>query len=83
MKLLRNNLDRLEGLFKDSQEQAEKSKDEYEVKLLEVNDRIRTVEAENIDLKGKHEILFKLCRSYINRFENTVEVNENMNEEGR
>ena len=69
LRQLKNNFQRLESLFQDSLEEVNKVKTEYEAKLIEANDKYRTVKAENEELKEKVDVLFKLGRSYINRKE--------------
>ena len=75
LRLLKNHFQRLESLFKETSEELEKVKTDYEAKLTEANDKFRTVKAENEELKEKVDVLFKLGRSYINRKEkNTDEI---------
>ena len=81
LRQLKNNFERLESLFQDSLEEVNQVKSEYEAKLIEANDRFRTVKAENEELKEKVDVLFKLGRSYINRKENPPKTNnENLDE---
>ena len=51
-------------------------KSDYEAKLIEANDKFRTVKAENQELKEKVDVLFKLGRSYINRKESKPDKKE-------
>ena len=51
-------------------------KSDYEAKLIEANDKYRTVKAENEELKEKIDVLFKLGRSYINRKDNKPDEKE-------
>ena len=69
LRALKNNFERLQSLFHDTQEEANKVKAEYEAKLIEANDKYRQVKAENEELREKVDILFKLGRSYINNKE--------------
>ena len=71
LKLLKKSFQRLESMYQDAQEEANNVKSEYEAKIMEANDRVRTITAENEALKEKVDILFKLGRSYINQKENT------------
>ena len=73
LRLLKNNFQRLELLFKESSEELKKVKIEYEDKLTEANDKYRSVKAENEELKEKVDVLFKLGRSYINRKEKNTD----------
>ena len=70
LRQLKNNFERLESLFQDSLEEVNQVRSEYEAKLMEANDKFRSVKAENEELKEKVDVLFKLGRSYINRKEN-------------
>ena len=69
IKRLQNNFQRLEGLFKDSLDEAEKNKAEYEDKIVSLSENLRVTKAENIELKERIDVLFKLGRSYLNRVE--------------
>ena len=51
-------------------------KSDYGAKLIEANDKYRTVKAENEELKEKVDVLFKLGRSYINRKDNKPDEKE-------
>ena len=69
LKSLKSNFKRLEALYQETLEEADKNNSEYEAKLMEANDKFRVVKAENEELKEKVDVLFKLGRSYINRKE--------------
>ena len=82
---MRNNFERLEQLLQDSLEENNKLNSEYETKLNEANDILRTVKTENEELKEKVEVLFKLGRGYINKHEkkqhdNPITTEDNPNE---
>ena len=69
LRSLKNNFERLEALYHESLEEVDKTKAEYEARLMEANDKFRHVKSENEELKEKVDVLFKLGRSYINRKE--------------
>lgn len=69
LKFLKSSFERLETLYHESLDEVEKTKSEYEAKLMEAHDIFRNVKAENEELKEKVDVLFKLGRSYINRKE--------------
>ena len=71
LKFLKKSFQRLETMYHDAREENNTVKSEYEAKLMEANDKIRTITVENEALKEKVDILFKLGRSYINQKENT------------
>ena len=77
---LKKNFERLEALFQDSLEEVNQVRSEYEGKLIEANENYRAVKAENVELKERVDILFKLGRSYINRREN-YEIQSTKNKE--
>ena len=49
--------------------EKEAIKNEYEAKLSKANERFRVTKAENVELKERNEVLYKLGRSNINFFE--------------
>ena len=76
LRSLKNNFERLESLFQDSLEEVNNVRSEYEAKLVEANDKFRTVKEENEALKEKVDVLFKLGRSYIDRNEKNEARND-------
>ena len=72
-RILKNNFDRLESMYKDNLEEFDKVKSEYEARLIKANDDYDVVKSENEVLKEKVDVLFKLGRSYIN---NSRKVNK-------
>ena len=79
-RILKNNFERLEGMYHDSLEEVNQVKSEYESKVIIANDNFTVIQAENEVLKEKIDILFKLGRSYLNRNTSTNK-NEERNEE--
>ena len=77
--MLRNNFERLESLLQESQEENNKIRSEYEAKLSDTNDKLRTTKAENEELREKVDVLFKLGRGYINK-QGRKPVSEAMND---
>ena len=80
LKNLKYNFLRLGGLLKNALNENENIKNDYEAKLLAANEQFRITKAENVELKGKVEILYKLSKSYIkrvNKVENESEDQEN------
>ena len=69
MKQLKNNFERLESLLKDAMEENLKTRSEYEAKLLEANDKLDVSKAENAELQEKVDILFKLGKEYLDKYE--------------
>ena len=67
LKTLKSNFERLENILKDTLDEAQETKNVYEQKLNEANDSVRDATAENVILKERVEILFKLSKSYLNR----------------
>ena len=57
IKHLTNSFQRLEGILKDTIDEAEESKSQYEAKLLEADDIIRVAKTENEELKERLNIL--------------------------
>ena len=60
LRSLKNNFERLEALYHESSEEVDKTKAEYEARLMEANDKFRHVKSENEELKEKVDVLFKL-----------------------
>ena len=75
LKSLKNNFERIEVLLQDSLEENEKLKSDYESKLIEANNNLRIVKTENEELNEKVEVLFKLGRGYINKYEKKKQGN--------
>ena len=69
LKKLKNDFQRLESLLQDSLEENNKMKSEHDEKLSEAYDNLRIVKTENEELKEKVDVLFKLGRGYINKYE--------------
>ena len=69
LKALKSNFKRLEGLFKDTLDEGEKTKAEYQAKLLEATEEVRVLKSDNTALKERIDILYKLAKSYLDRFE--------------
>ena len=69
VKLLKNNFERLESLLQEALDENNKIKSEYEAKLIDANDKLRVTKTENEELKEKVDVLFKLGRGYINKYE--------------
>ena len=65
-RILKNNFERLQAMYYDTQEETNKIKSEYETKLISANDKLERILSENEVLKEKVDVLFKLGRSYIN-----------------
>ena len=66
---LKKNFDRLNALYQESKLEVEKVKAEYKVKLDEALDNFRRVTTENEELKERVDVLFKLGREYINKYD--------------
>ena len=66
---LQNNFQRLEALFQEAMDEANKKNSDYEAKLLEANEKTRLAQAENEELRERVDVLFKLGRGYINKKE--------------
>ena len=66
-RILKNNFERLEGMYHDSLEEVNKTKSEYEARLILATDNYTVVKTENEVLKERVDILFKLGRSYLDR----------------
>ena len=66
---LKNNFERLNTLYQESLEENDKVKAEYTAKINEATEKYRAALAENVELKEKVEVLFKLGRGYINKVE--------------
>ena len=73
LRMLRNNLERLEGMYHESLEEVNKVKSEYEARLIIANDNFTVIKAENEVLKERVDILFKLGRSYIDKSKTNAE----------
>ena len=71
LRRLKNNFERLDGLFQEALEEANKTKSEYEAKLIDANDKLRVAKSENEELKERVDVLFKLGRGYINKKEHS------------
>ena len=76
LKLLKNNFKRLEGILKDTMDEAEKTKSQYEAQLMQADEVIRVTKAENEVLKERLDVVYKLGRSYLNRFEGLDKANK-------
>ena len=73
LRQLRNNFERLEGMYHESLEEVNQVKSEYEAKLIRANDNHARMMSENEVLKEKVDVLFKLGRSYLNRENKNME----------
>ena len=73
LRQLRNNFERLEGMYHESLEEVNQVKSEYEAKLIRANDNQTRMMSENEVLKEKIDVLFKLGRSYLNRENRNME----------
>ena len=69
---LRSNLQRLETLYHEALDENKKTSNEYERKLTIVNDKLSEMSSENVGLKEKNDILYKLSKEYLERNEETV-----------
>ena len=56
-------------MFKDTLDEGEKTKAEYQAKLLEATEEVRVLKSDNTALKERIDILYKLAKSYLDRFE--------------
>ena len=56
-------------MYKEALEEAVKMKSEYQLKLIEADNENAKIKSENIALNEKVEVLFKLGKSYLERFE--------------
>ena len=66
LRILQNNFERLEMMYRDALEEVNTVKAEYESKLIKANDSFASAKAENETLKEKVDVLFKLGRTYLN-----------------
>jgi uncharacterized C2H2 Zn-finger protein len=67
LRMLRNNFERLEGMYHESLEEVNKVKSEYEARIIIANDNYTVIKTENEVLKERVDILFKLGQSYIEK----------------
>lgn len=74
LKQLKNNFERLESVLKDLLDENLKIKSEYESRFVEANDKLDVFKAENANLQEKVEVLFKLGREYMDKYENKSPV---------
>ena len=83
-RIIKNNFERLEGMYHDSLEEVNRVKSDCEARVIAANDNYTVLKAENEVLKEKVDILFKLGRSYLDRnnaANNTEEKKEDNDEE--
>ena len=66
-RIIKNNFERLEGMYHDSLEEVNRVKSDCEARVIAANDNYTVLKAENEVLKEKVDILFKLGRSYLDR----------------
>ena len=77
-KQLKINFQRLEGLYKEAFEEAEKTKADFESRLLVAGEEKARLVAKNEILEEKIEILYKLSKSYIDNKSNTTDSNTSL-----
>ena len=65
-RILKNNFDRLESMYRDALDELNTAKADYEARLQEATDMYRAEKSEKEVLEEKVDVLFKLGRSYIN-----------------
>ena len=73
-KQLKYNYERLERLYKESLDAADKA--EHSAHVIKANDEYARVVSQNEALNEKLEVLYKLGRSYLDRNDQTVNNNE-------
>ena len=78
LRQLKINFNRLELLYKEALTDAEKNKAENEMKILKLQSEYDRVFSQNIVLEEKHDILYKLAKSYLEN--NSKSSSEDLNE---
>ena len=80
LRIMKNNFERLEGMYQEALEETNQVKSEYEARLLQANDSFTVIKAENEVLKERVDILFKLGRSYLEKSNGDSKEQMNDNE---
>ena len=79
LKQLQHNFERLKVMYNDSLAEADKVKAESETSLIHANDQYSRVLSENIALKEQLDTLYKLSRSYLERYEGSKSDSQSVN----
>ena len=66
---LKFNYNRINKLYKEAIEEIKNTNSDHNARVISLNENITRLERENEVLREKEDILLKLSRSYINRFE--------------
>ena len=74
-KELKNNFERLNRLYQESLDSANKAKAEHEARIIKADDDYTRIASQNEALKEKVEVLFKLGRSIIDNRDTSKENN--------
>ena len=82
LRQLKMNFDRLSKMYSEALEENDRVKTEYEIKLIQTNDENAKTKSENISLKEKVDVLFKLGKSYLERFELDTKSSDSSNHVG-
>ena len=76
LRLLKMNFQRLESMYKESLDEAERVKADYELKLVKASDENIRISSENIVLKERIDILYKLGRQYLEKHEGGGDITD-------
>ena len=71
LKELKNNFERLNRIYQESLDSANKDKADYEARIMKADDDYARIVSQNEALKEKVEVLFKLGRSIIDNKNNS------------